>query len=255
MGYQQLQNKLQNYQQEVPEWLNQFFGDYSASPYQGAVLDEIQRRSQDSLGRNLGQVAGYYGNAGRMGGGMMGRTMRDTTAENMSQERGQMAGLMNQDYQGWLQRALQAAGIMGGIQQTGMAGTASGYGADQQRAATIGAANIGLEGTKYASDNSLKAALANAAASRYGTDAYRDIGMGNLNMNRQFGFMDRDYRGQMMPYEQLSMLGQGIGPIIGAYGPTSQSGTSYSYGPQMSTGSGLAQGILGGGLAGMGAKG
>jgi hypothetical protein len=170
----------------------------------------------------------------------------------MNQERGQMAGLMNQDYQGWLQRALQAAGIMGNIQQTGMAGTASGYGADQSKAATLGSARIGLEGTKYASDNSLRAALANAAASRYNTDAYRDIGMGNLGMNRQFGFMDRDYRATMMPYEQLSLIGQGVGPILGAYGPVSNSSTSYQYG-QPSSG-GLAQGLLGGGLMGMGAR-
>jgi hypothetical protein len=254
MGYQGLQRRLQNYEQSVPEWLQQFMGDYSASPFNDAVLNEIQRRSGDSLNRNLGQVASYYGGAGRGGGGMMGKTMRDVSAENMQRERGDMAGLLNQDYQGWLQRALGASQILGGIQQAGMGGTAQGYGADQSRIASMYGSDRSLEGVKYASDNSLRAAIEAANASRYGTDAYRDIGMGNLNMNRQFGFLDRDYRASMMPWQQLALAGQGIGPILGAYGPRTQSGTQTTWGQPIGIGGSTAQGFLGGGLMGLGGK-
>jgi hypothetical protein len=56
MSYRQLQGRLQNYQQAIPEYLQSFFQEYSADPYQGAVLDELARRNQETFGQNLGHI-------------------------------------------------------------------------------------------------------------------------------------------------------------------------------------------------------
>jgi hypothetical protein len=111
MSYRQLQGRLQNYQQAIPEYLQQFFGEYSADPYQGAVLDEYERRNADTFGQNLGQMASYFGGAGRMGGGMMGRSMSDATAENQQRLRGDIGGLLSGDYNNFMQRQMEAAGL------------------------------------------------------------------------------------------------------------------------------------------------
>lgn len=232
MSYRQLGRQLQNYEQSIPEYLQRFFAEYSADPYQSTVIDELQRRSGQSLRQNLGSLAGYYGNAGRMGGGLMGRAMSDAIAENMQRERGDIGGLMSQDYQGHLQRMIDAAGLMSGIQQTGMGGLASGYGADQQRAATIGAANIAAD------------------ASRYATDANRALGFAGLDLNRQGMLFDQDYRNQMMPYNQLNMLSSGYSGLTAPYATGNRSG--YTQGPAGSKAGGFLQGAAGGAAGGAG---
>lgn len=237
MSYKRLGNQLQNYQQSVPDWLQQFLGEYESDPYQSTVLDELTRRSDQNFGQSMGQMASYFGGAGRDGSGIMGRSMGDAAAENAQRLRGDMGGLMSQDRQSWLQRALEASGILGGIQQTGMGGMAQGYSADQSRKATIGAANIGAD------------------ASRYQTDAYRDIGMGNLGMNKDFGTWDRQYQSDMMPYNQLNMLGTGAGGLMGAFGQNNSSGTNTNPGTGSKGGnalSGAVQGGMGGGMMGWG---
>jgi len=252
MGYKNLMNQLQGYEQNVPEYLQQFFNEYSASPHNDVVANEIQRRSADSLGRGLGEIAGYFGNAGRAGSGLMGSTMRDLTAENMQRERSDLAGLLNQDYQAHMGRMMQGAQTVAGLQGAGMQGTAQGYGADQAKRASMYGSDQSRIASMYGSDRSLDAARLAANASRYNTDAYRDIGMGNLGMNTRFGNWDRMYRQDMMPYEQLGMIGQGIGPILGNFGTSTSSGTNQSWGPQMNTGSSMLQGMIGGGLTGGG---
>ena len=236
MGYRQLGRQLRNYEQSIPSWLERFFADYSADPYQSTVIDELQRRSADSFGRDMGQMASYFSGAGRMGGGMAGDSMGRAAAENAQRLRGDIGGLMSQDYQGHMQRMLEAAGLLGGIQQTGMGGMASGYGSDQARRAT-----------QYAADQS-------RIASMYNTDAYRAIGMGNLGMNKDFGTWDRQYRMDMMPYEQLNMLGQGVGGLMAPYGRQQTSG-SRSMSPSGSKGGNMAQGALGGAMMGYGMSG
>jgi hypothetical protein len=74
--------------------------------------------------------------------------------------------------------------------------------------------------------------------------------MGNLNMSRDFGTWDRQYRSDMMPYEQLGMIGQGVGPLLQGFGQ--QNSQSTSYGPQRSVGGAGLQGFLGGGMQGYG---
>ncbi len=233
MSYRQLGQQLGNYQQAIPDWLQQFFGEYSADPYQGAVLDEMQRRSSDTFGQNLGQMASYFGGAGRGGSGMMGRSMSDATAENQQRLRGDISGLLSGDYQGFMGRQMDAAGLMSGLQQTGMGGMAAGYGADQARQAQIRSAQIGAD------------------ASRYQTDAYRNIGMGNLGMNRDFGTWDRQYQSDMMPYQQLNLLGSGVGGLMSPYA-TNQTSGSQTMQPGGSKLGNMAQGAAGGGMMGYG---
>ena len=230
MAYKQLGQYLKGYGLDVPEWLSPAMGDYEQDPYLGGQMDELTRRSQQAFGQNLGALAGQYGQAGRMG--PMHQKIGGEAID--AQQRGleaSLGGMMSQDRTGWLNRALQAMGIMGGLEQGAQQGIAQGYGADQ----------------------SLKGTRAMAGASRYGSElglqgvlAGVGLGQDRLGMDRQFGMMDRDYRQNMMPFEQMGSLGNFLGPLLGQFGRTNTSGTQQ--GPRVDPWSSAVQGGVGTGL-------
>ena len=234
MGFKKLGRYIRNNEFQTPEYLQQYMGEFSPTEYSGAVLDEIQRRSGESGGRQMGQLASYYGGAGRSMGGMMGKSLSDAAAENMQRERGDMAGYMDQAYQQHQNRGVQAGGIQASMQNAYTDALARGYTADQAKAAAIRVAQTNLEGTKY------------------GWDTRAGIAGADRGLQERFGLMDRDYRNEMMPFDQFGRIAGPMGGLLGNFGTNNQYGTQSTQGPGMNTGLSMLQGGFGGGLMGAG---
>ena len=170
MGFKKLGRYIRNNEFQTPEYLQQYMGEFSPTEYSGSVLDEIQRRSGESGGRQMGQLASYYGGAGRSMGGMMGKSLSDAAAENMQRERGDMAGYMDQAYQQHQNRGVQAGGIQASMQNAYTQALAQGYSADQAKAAAIRVAQTNLEGTKYGWDTRAIAGPMGGLLGNFGTN-------------------------------------------------------------------------------------
>ena len=230
MAYKQLGKYLKGYGLDVPEWLSPALGEYEQDPYLGQQMDELTRRSQKTFGQNMGQLAGMYGQAGRMGPMHQRTTMEAGDVQQRGLE-ASLAGMMSQDRTGWLNRMMQGMGIMGGLEQGAQQGIAQGYGADQALRGTRAMAGA----SRYGADQALR-----------GTMAGVGLGQDRLGLDRQFGLMDRDYRQSMMPFEQMGSLGNFLGPILGQFGPTQSSG--YTQGQQVDPWSSAVQGGVGTGM-------
>ena len=225
-SWQGLANFLKDYFVDVrPEW-QQFLGNYSVDPFQKGVLDEIQRRGSDARGNALGQVASLWGSAGRSGSGGMGRNLRDTAAESLSQEQGLMSQLKSQDYQGFLQNKLGALGKLTDADMAARANVTQGFGDQMRKQAQIRSAQLALEGVMA------------------------QVGLGRDRL----GF-DRYMYNDMAPFNKLGSLGGIFGNLASMFGNQVSSGSQTSTGPSPNPWMSGLQSGLGGAAMGYGASG
>lgn len=230
MGYKNLGSYLSNYNVQIPDYLQQFLGDYKQSPYLGTMIGDLRKSSREDFGRGLGDIGGFFSSGGRFGSGAMRGEMGRAQDKWQRGLDSQVAGMKQGDLEGWRNRGLQAAGIQSASDQSARGDIAQGYSADQQRKAAAMAARIQKE-----------IALIRDATARAG-----------LAQQGRFGTWDRNFMQSKFdaefPYWSLGQASSAMFPWLSGFGESS----GYSMNPYQDPFGSMVGGGLGGAAMGYG---